>query len=257
MDFKTFVLLNEITSIVKGPFQLFHGTDSGENNATLQAFKQSGARPIGGGWGQGSGFYAWTDLKMAKSHALNRKQGKFSSNTEAVGQPMVVIVELPQINFDHWDLDIEFNANKIAGYAFKKDKNLNKLGQIGLSDKSKNYLQADSESENDFNKNLNFSSIRSFPSNPRKTVVFKTLAGTNRAVGSSGESQADTGIAQQMAPFYYAHQDANPERHKKLEAWFFLKSLKENKPIALKYTGSQPLPVKDILIHDGQNWINA
>jgi hypothetical protein len=62
--------------------------------------------------------------------------------------------------------------------------------------------------------------------------------------------------ASNIAPFYYAHQDRNPELHKKLESWFFQNNYGKN-PMALKYTGEVSLPVTKILVYNGQNWIES
>lgn len=262
MNFKEFFLYQEMSSIVQGPIQLYHGTDTGFNNSVLDEFKRNGAKPIGGGHGQGGGFYVFSDIRAAKHHAKERQGDDLKTNTKVAGKPMVVIIELPQIDFDQWDLDLEMNTPAIAGYGFRRAETLNKLGTKNLLQQSSDYLSKDqNDSWKDYG--VNFPAIRA--------TKFGTVTGKagrmQFAIGAPKKGEiydndrrdfnTNVGSGEKLAPYYYAHQEARPDRHKKLEAWYFQKSLNANKPVAIKYTGTQALPVKQILIFDGQNWVNA
>ena len=256
MNFKEW-LINEIADVVKGPIKLYHGSSTGLNNETINRFKQQGALPIGSGHGQGDGFYAWTSEKQAKRHAIDRKKGEISmAATRSDGNPMVVILELPFIDFKQWDLDLEKHATDIVDYGYRRTLQLNKLGAKEISQKTKDYLGITHSEPANFNKL--YRSDR------------KTLAGiTGGASGTSYMAMRPSFVAgydpsfhggnpmnaEMLAGLYYPHQDISKGKHEKMEAWFFKRNYGK-KLMALKYTGSTPLPVKDIIVFDGTNWIS-
>jgi len=50
----------------EGSGLLYHATLSGENNSIVRSFIDNGIDPTrAGGFGQGGGFYLWTDIKDA------------------------------------------------------------------------------------------------------------------------------------------------------------------------------------------------
>jgi len=268
---KTFYewLLNEkITNTVKGPFLLYHGSDTGNNNAVLNSFKQEGAKPIGGGHGQGGGFFVTTSLKIAKNHAISRNKGEIGLyNTKVEGNPMVVVVEVPEMDFNQWDLDLEYHGQEVASYVAKNLDKVKQLGQITPSKSTINYLMKDDPGSErleplakDNPEKLEFD--KNVGKHPR-TISFRKkkgdIGGDTVAIpykGAIGYKPAtlDPLRASQLAPWYYTHQDASQGRHQRLEALFFKKRYGKI-PMLLKYTGQEPIPVKEILVYDGQNWI--
>ena len=72
MKFKNWLILNEeeTKNIVQGPILLYHATSTGEDNKTLNSFKNEGAKPMmGGGYGQGRGLYMMSLKGGPYSHA--------------------------------------------------------------------------------------------------------------------------------------------------------------------------------------------
>lgn len=254
MTFKEWFLLVEMSSVLKGPFTLYHGTLTGDNNSILQSFMQSGAKPIGKGLGQGGGFYVLTNPDDAKSHAIAISKNELSKATKITGQPMLVVIEVQEIDFSQWDLDIESNQGELADYIYKREKKLNKMKNVQLSPQSSDYLSTDGNTEP---LAPNFELIRS--NQKWGTVNLRPYANVGspsaqKKIGIDNDYTQNAAKAALLAPYYYAHQDANPEHHKKLEALYFQTAYKDGKKIAIKYTGSSNLPIKEIYVYDGQNW---
>lgn len=259
MRFREWFVLNEMATVVKGDFLFYHGTSTGANNEVLNSFKQHGAQAVGSGWGQGGGFYVFNKLANAQNHALDRKSGEFNIKTSSAGNPMVVVVKAHDIDFANWDLDIERQSPSILGYASKNINKLNKLGAVKISPSSQQYLAQDKDSsDEDLYKPIDFSQIKKHSmgtlSAELPTMTFG-LTDPLHPIYDPDYDSANVGDANNLAKFYYAHQDNLPERHKKLEAWFFNRAIQQNKEILLKYTGKEPLPVVQILIHNGQDWV--
>lgn len=256
MKFKEW-LLNEISEIVKGPIRLYHGADTGINNENLKRFLQQGALPTGTGWGQGGGFFVWTSLANAKNHAKKRVQRELPSPVRAEGNPMVVILELPEIDFKNWDLDIEGHAQDIVDYGYRKAPQLAKLGQVELSPKSKEYLAKSKKGEWE-PKPIAFDRVkRNIYGNLNMYANLHArnfIPSTSKHYDPENYSPESIGDAEFFAPFYYAHQDASKGKHEKIEAWFFKKNYGK-KTMLLKYTGQQPLPVSQILVFNGTDWV--
>jgi len=256
MKFKEW-LLNEISEIVKGPIRLYHGADTGINNENLKRFLQQGALPTGTGWGQGGGFFVWTSLANAKNHAKKRLQRELPSPVRAEGNPMVVILELPEIDFKNWDLDIEGHAQDIVDYGYRKAPQLAKLGQVELSPKSKEYLAKSKKGEwepkpiaFDKVKRNDLGNLGIYANSHLKSFA----PSTSKYYDPQNDNPESMQDAEYFAPFYYAHQDASKGKHEKIEAWFFKKNYGK-KTMLLKYTGQQPLPVSQILVFNGTDWV--
>jgi len=246
--------------VINGPFRFYHGTSSGKNDEVLNSFKRDGARSSGYGHGQGGGLFLWTSDESAKTHALARVNRElYGLKGSLEGNPIVVVIDVPNIDFGEWDLDIENHAKDILTYASRRVGKLNKLGDVNLTDKTKEYLSKDEVGEK-------LTGIDAEPvpfSTIKKNPVARSLYGKfpGRIFGIrdpllNDDPYYSAGAASNIAPFYYGHQDRNPELHKKLESWFFQNNYGKN-PMALKYTGESSLPVTKILVHNGQDWIES
>ena len=249
--------------VIHGPFRFYHGTSSGKNDEVLNSFKREGARSSGYGHGQGGGLFLWTSESKAKTHSLDRINKELDGLKGSFdGSPMVVVIDVPSIDFGEWDLDIENHAKDILSYASRRVGKLNKLGDVSLSDKTKGYLSRDEVGEKLTGidaEPIPFSSIRKNPnyrSLPAKRPGPKVFSFRDPLLNDEDDDYYNVGTAQKLAPFYYAHQDRNPELHKKLESWFFQNNYGKN-PMALKYTGEVSLPVTKILVYDGKNWVDS
>jgi hypothetical protein len=175
------------------------------------------------------------------------------------GNPIVVVIDVPNIDFGEWDLDIENHAKDILTYASKRVGKLNKLGDVNLTDKTKKYLSKDEVGEKLTGidaEPVPFSTIKKNPEYRNLYGKFPGRIGSVRDPLLNDDPYYSAGAASNIAPFYYAHQDRNPELHKKLESWFFQNNYGKN-PMALKYTGESSLPVTKILVHNGQDWIES
>jgi hypothetical protein len=177
------------------------------------------------------------------------------------GSPIVVVIDVPSIDFVEWDLDIENHAKDILSYASRRIGKLNKLGDVSLSDKTRGYLSKDGVGEKLTGSDagpIPFSAIKKHPDLKSLSAKFpgKNFGIRDPLLNAEDDDDYNVGTAQKVAPFYYAHQDRNPELHKKLESWFFQNNYGKN-PMALKYTGEVSLPVTKILVYNGQNWIES
>lgn len=256
MNFKEW-LINEVSGIVKGPYLLYHATSTGENNERIESFKKEGAKPIGKGYGQGGGLFVFTKIESAKKHAvdiISLKSNVLSQNTEHKGKPMVVVIELPEIDFKEWDFDIEEHFGDILRYTSRKlEKMPNKSITFNLSDKSKKYLDDDKIKNIDdydtIKKNTDVGSLEFGDKSifdPTTSLPWEKRISTNDPKYNQSNM---LDLAAWTAKTYYGYQDKSKDKHEKIEAWYFKKNY-DNKNLALKYVGFNPLPVKEILIGD-------
>ena len=106
-----------------GKVKLYHGSNTGVDDATLKSFKEKGAlSDIATGYGQGAGFYVWSDKESAKEQANMRVKGGLGSFTtvsgDTSGRPMVVTFEeTPEPAT--WDLDYETNKGPVVNWLVK------------------------------------------------------------------------------------------------------------------------------------------
>ena len=261
--FKDWLRHDEVYShdvVISGPFRFYHGTSSGSNDEVLNSFKREGARSSGYGHGQGGGLFLWTSEEKAKRHSLDRMNNELDGLKGSFeGSPIVVVIDVPSIDFGEWDLDIENHAKDILSYASRRLGKLNKLGDVSLSDKTRGYLSKDGVGEKLTGSDAGPIPFSAIKKNPNSKSLSAKFPGKKFGIGDpllNSEDDYSAGAAKNLAPFYYAHQDRNPELHKKLESWFFQNNYGKN-PMALKYTGEVSLPVTKILVYNGQNWIES
>lgn len=268
MNFKHWLVLSEISDVVyakdlnQNKILLYHGTSTGENDERIESFKKHGALPIGIGHGQGGGFFVSTKLNKTKEHALTLTGSNKSSNIDTgithTGKPMVVVIELDSIDFKEWDFDAETMGNHLLKKAAKMlDKKPEKTFKGTLSDKTLDYFRKD---KNEMPKDVQ---VKKFPS--IGTIRFDISKGTDALAYPGGkyyDPEQRTGIsdAKKISAMYQLHQDKSGGRHEKIEAAAFKKLFLNGKyTVDIKYTGSKPLPVKEILVFDEQKkiWENA
>lgn len=264
MNFKHWLTLNEISAIVSAKdlntdkIRLYHGTSTGENNERIESFIKQGAKPIGSGHGQGGGFYVSNKLGNTKAHALS-VLGVGGNTPDIVGifhsgKPMVVVLELDQIDFHEWDFDAELMSADILTRAAKMlNKMPEKTWKGNLSPQSADYLKKDS-GDKEYKAGEIVSTLR-----PRSGVISAIGSGHVTSLPYPGGKYYDkndkfnTGDARVLSRAYQAHQDSSQGRHEKLEAAAFRKMF-DKKIINIKYTGTKPLPVSEILVFDNNEW---
>ncbi len=268
MNFKNWFLLTETSNIVhakdlnQDEILLYHGTTTGENNQRIESFKKEGAKPIGIGHGQGGGFYVSNKIEKTKDHALSllKKDKTFDVGATHSGNPMVVVIALDSMNFNEWDFDAETMHKMILSRADKMiQKQPNKTWKGTLSPKSIEYLQKDQNpSVSNFDKDPSISVQKT----PLTTLRQKYQGGEGYTFNLPSSKFYDpaepfgTNPASHLSLAYQAHQDSSKGRHEKLEAAAF-KKIYNNKSIDLKYTGSNPLPIKAILVFENGEWKNV
>lgn len=267
MNFKQWLLLNEISSVVsakemnKDKIRLYHGTSTGVNNERIESFIKQGAAPIGIGHGQGKGFYVSNKLSKTKDHALNilgllPDVKKPMTGIAHVGKPMVVVLEFDQIDFKQWDFDAETMNKIILTRAAKMlEKKPDKTWKGSVSPKSIEYLQQD--------KGNHIGDLDGNPDISLKKTVHDTLqrsvAKNHMSFVPPGSKHYDpeemfgTTDAAALSLVYQAHQDSSKGRHEKIEAAAF-KIMFDKRTLDIKYTGSQPLPISEILVFDNNEW---
>jgi len=287
MKFKNWLLLNEeeTKNIVQGPILLYHGTSTGENNQTLNSFRNEGAKPIGGGHGQGRGLYVMSHKDGATTHAIKVTNKEIDSNVEHAGLPMIVSIEFPSIDTKEWDLDQEKHGGEIIAF-IQKFIRLNNIQQIqkgipktdtaafntNLSPEDNAYLDKDTSADSYDsshgmrNKNLVFKNKRGGQSmqifnrgkvepiapatgNLPATGPFKIMAGPN-----DYESWSNVDAGAILSPAYLSHQTQNPEFHHAQEAKFIQNKIKNKKDLYIKYVGNQTFPVKSIEVFKDGQW---
>jgi hypothetical protein len=97
---------------------LYHATLSGKNNEIVNSFIKNGADPTrAGGFGQGKGFYLWSDKKDAQHYIKGLVHGMTgaSKEEEVKGDPIIVVVDTP-ITPQNFDIDYELYAKGFIGF---------------------------------------------------------------------------------------------------------------------------------------------
>lgn len=274
--------LLDIKSIIKGPFKFYHAAVTGPSDSYLHSFQKKGALPFGSGHGQGGGFFVYTDipdgLEKSKKHAIARGSNKLIVSGSQEGDPMVIEIEVPELDFDQWDLDLELGSidtNPLLQLMQRKGtiEKLKKLGKIMFSKRTLDYLAKDRHFWNSYGseikmdkriKGIDFSNPTRdhrgdieyffidndgnyFDRRPGKKYSATVFLGTR--------NWPDPFIATDFAPVYYGFRDAEPEMHKKLEAWWFSVNYGK-KLMTLKYTENKPLKPTKILVYKDNEWID-
>lgn len=99
-----------------GRIDVYHGSNTGTNDSVLNSFMSQGARSdIAQGYGQGAGFYVYTEKEKALRQAKMRTGGGgFTlAQGDKSGRPMVLSFN-EQIDPDNWDLDYELEKNLVV-----------------------------------------------------------------------------------------------------------------------------------------------
>lgn len=121
-SFREFVEAKQMMLFSTKPRELYHGTTTGANDSTLNSFRSRGVLSgVSGGYGQGKGFFVYSDRASARKHAVGVSTGRGSSyrrNKDNSGRAMVVAVEAVMEPGD-WEIDYELNYKPVMEYLLK------------------------------------------------------------------------------------------------------------------------------------------
>lgn len=122
MTFREFLEATQRMLFSTGPRELYHGTVTGRDDSNLKGFREKGAMSsMSGGYGQGGGFFVYTDRSSARKQAVGISTGRGASyrgNMDNLGDPMVVTVEAV-MEPEEWDIDYELNHKAVMDYLIK------------------------------------------------------------------------------------------------------------------------------------------
>jgi hypothetical protein len=225
-----------------GKVKLYHGSNTGINDSVLNSFKEKGALSnIAKGYGQGEGFYLYTEKNKAQQQANMRVNGGSNftvAQGDRSGKPMVLTFN-EQLSPKDYDLDYELQKGLVVqwmhdNYDTLKDKYAPTENQTGLKGK--------------FDKNPDAGMMSVGVSIQEGSQTLKsedgtefTLPGGSRKsiyAGSGGDVREGALLGQLMSRI----QSGDPELVNSFESKLFEKPL----GLALKYVGSSPLKPSNI-----------
>ena len=285
MNFKNWLISEEeAKNIVQGPILLYHATSTGEDNKTLNSFKNEGAKPMmGGGYGQGRGLYMMSLKGGPYSHAKKLAADKVIANVKHAGLPMVVSIEFPFIDTKEWDLDQEIHGGEIIEFIRKiimyqgskglAPKNTIKVNtSLANAPKDQSMLAKDTpDADSPYyktaigtrNKDVNikwnkgFTSMQFLDKDSGFIDGIKSYPDSKKAYNDPVGGH-DAGSGGVLSPMYLKYQMENPEFHHAQEAKFIRNRLKSNKKeLAIKYVGDQTFPVKSIEVFKDGQWVTV
>tara|TARA_Y100000034_G_C6825089_1_gene371939 strand:- start:247 stop:963 length:717 start_codon:yes stop_codon:yes gene_type:complete len=207
--------------------ELYHATLSGENNEILNSFIKNGIdTQRAAGFGQGKGFYLWTDKKDAQHYIKGLIHGMTggAKEVEVKGAPIIITVDEP-VTPENFDIDYE-----IFGKGF---------GQFIKQN-------IDYFSENDQALGLGRRAGKGVRTSSAGTAIIpnKKILGvdTARAINLDVEREYDVGEGQIFSLIAQRLSKLNPEMFKQFEEQFL------SRASAIKYNGEKkiwPLRIED------------
>jgi len=225
-----------------GPVKLYHGSNTGVDDNVLKSFKEKGAlSDIAKGYGQGAGFYLYTEKNKAEQQAKMRVNGGSNftvAQGDRSGKPMVLTFN-EQLSSKDYDLDYELQKGLVVqwmhdNYDALKDKYAPTENQTGLKGKF------------DKNPDAGMMSVGVRVQEGSQTLKSEdgtefTLPGGSRKsiyAGSEGDVREGALLGQLMSRI----QSGDSELVNSFESKLFEKPL----GLALKYVGSSPLKPSNI-----------
>lgn len=225
-----------------GKVKLYHGSNTGVDDSVLKSFKEKGALSnIASGYGQGAGFYLYTEKNKAEQQAKMRVGGGSGftvTSGDTSGKPMVLSFD-ETLDPKTYDLDYELQKGLVVqwmhdNYDTLKDKYAPTENQTGLKGKF------------DKNPDAGMMSVGVRVQEGSQTLKSEdgtefTLPGGSRKsiyAGSEGDVREGALLGQLMSRI----QSGDSELVNSFESKLFEKPL----GLALKYVGSSPLKPSNI-----------
>lgn len=234
--FKQYIEDRQMMMFSTRPVDLYHGTNTGADNSVLNNFKTKGVLPsIAQGYGQGVGFYVWSDKNSAVNHANAIKKDSISTMAKQDGMPMIVTLQaIPDP--EKWDLDYEINKKALVDWLYDNfDKVNQSLKGTDLSLKWKGEREVYVGDDK-----INSRGITASMGNARKSIYAHNDS-------SIRDGEVLSFIVNKL-------QQKDPDITRKFEELFFANM----KPgVAIKYVGSEPLKPKKIEVFKDNNWIEV
>jgi hypothetical protein len=110
-----------------GQVSLYHGSNTGVNDSVLNSFKTQGARSdVAQGYGQGAGFYVYTEKNRAINQAKMRVGGGSNftlAQGDTSGKPMVLTFN-EMLDPATYDLDYELQKGLVVDWLYKNYETL-------------------------------------------------------------------------------------------------------------------------------------
>lgn len=221
------------------PVEVYHGTYTGDRDKVLQSFKDNGVLSgLAKGYGQGQGFYVWSDKRSAANHTnAIANDPMVSTGADLNGLPMIVTIETI-MDPEKWDLDYETNREKMIDWLYDNHEMANKI--------------ADADGvrvANRFNRNIPGRGDQMIMS---KGIQFQEPSGARSTHYAKGESGIRAGELIGSIMNKIQHKDAATIH--KFEELFFANM---GPGVAVKYVGSEPLKPKRIEVLKNGQWVRA
>lgn len=249
------------------PREVYHGTTTGAGDATLESFRRRGVLSgASGGYGQGSGFFVYSDRASARKHAVGVATGRGASyrgGRDNAGRAMVVTVEAV-MEPDEWDLDYELNYKTVMDYLLKnfdaiKEKmqsdqisvekvSMSRGELAGVRPRGEVHPLAAGPSRDDDLELEPMESATGLSLKARGAAPIRTHLGPTRSrtVWHHGERQPQGGLTtdgETVGIIMGMLKKNDPRVVHSFEELFFANM---GPGVAVKYVGSKPVPVKGI-----------
>jgi hypothetical protein len=238
--FSEWLLERQMMMFSTKPVEVYHGTYTGKDDRVLASFRTKGVLPnLASGYGQGHGFYVWSDKKSAANHTnAIANDPMVSTGADLGGAPMIVTIEAI-MEPEKWDLDYEMNHEKMIDWLHDNHEMANEIaGAEGV------------RIANRFSREIPAGDDRMVMS---KGVQFKEPSGsrsTHYAKGKFGGMRAGELVGSIMNRI----QQKDAATIHRFEELFFANM---GPGVAVKYVGSEPLKPKRIeVFRDGQ-WVKS
>lgn len=239
IGFSEWLLERQMMMFSTRPVELYHGTYTGKDDRTLTSFRTRGVLPnLASGYGQGHGFYVWSDKRSAAGHTASIANNPMvSTGADLGGSPMIVTIQAVMEPGD-WDLDYESNHERMIDWLYDNHEMANEIaGAEGV------------RIANRFSREIPAGDERMVMS---KGVQFKEPQGTRRTQYAKGESGMRVG--ELIGSIMNRIQQKEPATVHRFEELFFANM---GPGVAVKYVGSEPLKPKKIeVLRDGQ-WVES
>jgi hypothetical protein len=251
MKFKKWMILQEEQQMFFStkPKAVYHGSNSGKDNSVANNFKQNGVNSqVADGWGQGHGFYVWSDKNTAIHHA-NQIISNNNMQTNAVqdGLPMVVTVEAI-LEPESWDFDYETNKRSLLRWLHSNWESVKgSLTSVLNIDRTRRVDKpAETLASGDTSPAQQGFVFNRPNSNRRSSMMIPEPSDDWGNTGNIGSGELLGQIFQEL------QKGQNKNLIHQFEEVFFA-----NLPpkTAIKYVGQQNLPVKSIEVLQNGQWI--